>query len=166
MNLKATNEIKLASIDKFFEIIGWLAVVLIWGITLVNYSQLPDKIPTHFNFSGDADGFGHKATILLLPLIATILYIRLNTLIKSPHTFNYPFTITENNAEKVYFYSTRMLRYLKFILMVVFNIIVFRTIEQAEGNSQGLGIWFLPLVLCLIIIPVLYFLFKMISAKK
>lgn len=166
MNTKTKSKIKRISIDNFFEIAGWFAVVLIWGITLVNFSQLPDKIPTHFNFSGDADGFGHKSTILLLPIIAIILYLRLNALVKSPHTFNYPFTVTENNVEKVYFYSTRMLRYLKFILMVVFNIIVFRTIEQAKGNSQGLGTWFLPLVLCLTIIPVLYFLIKMLSTKN
>ncbi|MEA5139426.1 DUF1648 domain-containing protein [Arcicella rigui] len=157
---------KLSRIDQFLEIAGWGTIILIWGNTLFHYSHLPDKIPTHFNFAGDADSFGHKGMILLLPLIATLLFIKLNAVTKSPQKFNYPIPITENNAEKVYLYSSRMMRYLKFILVVIFNIIVFKTIEQAQGHSQGLGTWFLPLVLVLVLLPLLYFLVKIVSASN
>ena len=33
------------------------------------YPSLPDTIPTHFNFKGEADGFGGKSSIFLAPAI-------------------------------------------------------------------------------------------------
>lgn len=34
---------------------------------IFNYQVLPEEIPIHFNFIGEADGWGGKATILVIP---------------------------------------------------------------------------------------------------
>ena len=49
--------------------------VLIYGVILVlqAWSTLPDTIPTHFDASGNADGFGPKGMIWLLPSISVVL---------------------------------------------------------------------------------------------
>jgi len=83
-------KIELTISDKIFEFVGWLLVILVWGLTIMNYSNLPNTIPTHYNALGQADAFGGKASILLLPIVATVLFIGITIINKFPHIFNYP----------------------------------------------------------------------------
>ena len=149
--------------DKLVDILGWIILLALWALTITNYSSLPDTIPTHFNAAGEADGFGSKVTILSLPVIATLLFIGLTVLNRYPHSFNYPTAITQDNALRLYTLATRMLRYLKLVLVLVFGGIEFMTIQNATGKAAGLGVWFLPLTLVLIFLPLIYFLIKSVQ---
>ena len=151
--------------DQIFELLGWGVLLALWIWTGTSYSSLPDTIPTHFNAAGDADGFGRKASIVGLPLIATLLYIGLTLLNRYPHIFNFPNPITQDNALRQYTNATRMIRYLKLILVLVFAGISFQTIQQAKGTGEGLGVWFLPLTLVLVFMPLLYFVIKSFKTK-
>ncbi len=164
MEEKPKLKLELSTVDKIFEIIGWLSIVAIWALTSMHYNNLPDTIPTHYNALGQADGMGGKATILILPILATILFIGLTVLNKFPHIFNYPTNITNKNALKQYTNATRMIRYLKLVLIVIFGLIVFKTIQNVNGQADGLGLWFLPLTLGLIFIPLTFFIIQ--SFKK
>lgn len=164
MNKRPKIELELSPSDKILEIIGWILVLGIWMLTLANYFKLPETIPIHFNGAGEADGFGNKATILALPIISTLLFIGLTILNKYPHVFNYPKEITEENALALYSNATRMLRYLKVIIVLIFGAIVFMTIQNVNGKADGLGTWFLPLTMAMIFIPMMYFL--IIGNKK
>ena len=159
-------KLELNTVDKAFEIIGWLLIISVWGFTVKNYANLPETIPTHYNGAGQADGFGGKATILTLPLIATVLFVGLTILNKFPHIFNYPINITQDNALRQYTNATRMIRYLKLIIVVIFGLIAFKTIQNANEQADGLGIWFLPMTLGLIFIPLIYFVVKSFKATK
>lgn len=158
MNKRPKIALQLSKTDKVIEIIGWIAVVGIWVLTLVNYFDLPDRIPTHYNAAGEADAFGNKSNILALPIISTLLFIGLSFLNKHPHLFNYASEITTKNALHQYKNATRIIRFLKLAIVLIFGIIVFKTIENANGNSDGLGTWFLPFTLAIIFIPIFYFL--------
>jgi len=157
-------KIQLTPTDQFFELLGWGLLLALWIWTGTSYSSLPDSIPTHFNATGEADGFGRKASIIGLPLIATLLYVGLTVLNRFPHSFNFPTPITPDNALKQYTNATRMIRYLKLILVLVFAGISFQTIQQANGTGEGLGFWFLPLTLVLVFMPLVYFVVN--SLKK
>lgn len=50
-----------------------LVLLLGWWVALANYSTLPSRIPTHFNFKGQADNYGPPWMILLLPAISTVV---------------------------------------------------------------------------------------------
>ena len=149
--------------DKLVELLGWLILLALWTLTITNYSSLPDTIPIHFNATGQADGFGNKVSIIALPVIASVLFIGLTVLNRYPHSFNYPSAITEDNALRLYTLATRMLRYLKLVLVLVFGGIEFMTIQNATGKTAGLGVWFLPLTLVLIFLPLIYFLIKSVQ---
>ncbi len=146
--------------DKIVEVLGWIILLVLWGWTITHYSSLPGTIPTHFNATGQADGFGSKATILSLPVIASLLFIGLTVLNRYPHIFNYPCPVTQDNALRLYTLATRMLRYLKLVLLLVFGGIEFMTIQNATGKEAGLGAWFLPLTLVLVFLPLIYFVVK------
>jgi uncharacterized membrane protein len=152
--------------DKLVDLLGWLILLALWALTISHYSTLPDTIPTHYNAAGEADGFGSKASIIGLPVIATLLFIGLIVLNRYPHIFNYPSPVTQDNALRLYTLATRMLRYLKLVLVVVFGGIELMTIQHATGKGAGLGVWFLPLTLVLIFLPLIYFVIKSVQANK
>lgn len=166
MNERTKIKLELTTFDKTLEILGWTSILAIWVWTITNYTNLPDTIPIHYNGVGHADGFGGKDNFLTLPLIATVLFIGLTILNKFPHVFNYPTNITEDNALRQYTNVTRLLRYLKFIIVVIFGLIALQTIRNVNGQTSGLGIWFLPMTLGLIFIPLTYFLIKSFNASK
>lgn len=166
MNERLKISLHLSTADKTFEILGWVSIFAIWTLTITNYSNLPDTIPTHYNGSGQADGFGGKATILTLPLIATVLFVGMTVLNKFPHVFNYPTKITVDSAMLQYTNATRMIRYLKFVIVVIFGLITFQTIRHANGQANGLGAWFLPLTLAFVFIPLTFFVIKSIKTIK
>ena len=132
------------------------------GFNINELFYIPERIPIHFNGAGKADGFGNKRHIFVLPIISTLLFLGLTTLNKYPHIFNYPSQITKVNALHQYTKATRMMRVLKLVIVLIFGLIIFKTIQ----NVNGLGIYFLPLTIGMIFIPILYFLIKSIKKKK
>ncbi|MBM3426670.1 MAG: DUF1648 domain-containing protein [Bacteroidetes bacterium] len=151
--------------DKLLDLLSWLTLLVLWGYTFSHYSSLPETIPTHFNAAGEADGFGSKASLIALPIIATVLFIGLTVLNRYPHVFNYPTAITQDNALRLYTLATRMLSYLKLVLVLVFGGIELMTIQHASGKGAGLGAWFLPLTLILIFLPLIYFVIKSVKSN-
>jgi len=160
MNDRPKIKLKLTRTDKVFEILGWILMLVIWALTLSNYATLPETIPIHYNSAGEADRFGAKTNILALPLIATVIFIGLTILNKFPHIFNYPTNITAENALRQYTRATRLIMYLKNSIVLIFGLIILQTIRNTSGQTDGLGVWFLPLTLGLIFIPLIYYVVK------
>ena len=157
-------ELDLTITDKIFEILGWISLVAVWVFTIKNYDNLPDIIPIHFNGAGQADGFGGKGTILTLPIVSTILFTGMTVLNKFPHLFNHPTNITQENKLRLYTNATRLIRYLKLILVIIFGFIVFKTIQNVNGEADGRGNWFTPITVGMIFIPVIYFVIRAYEA--
>lgn len=166
MKQRPIIKLELTTTDKAIELLGWISIVAIWLLTILNYTNLPEIIATHYNFEGVADGFGRKWMILTLPIIATVLFFGLTMLNKVPHSFNYPTEITEENALKQYTHATRMIRYMKLIVAVLFGHILIQTIRHANGETDGLGAWSTPITLGLFFLPIAYYLIKSTLSKK
>ena len=165
MNKRPRIKLQLKQTDKIIEIVGWISVVGIWALPLINYFDLPEIIPIHFNGAGKADGFGNKTHIFILPIISTLLFIGLTILNKHPHIFNYPSQITKENAVDQYTNATRMMRVLKLVIVLLFGLIVFKTIQNVNGHADWLGTWFLPFTIGLFIMLTLYFLMMSMKDK-
>jgi uncharacterized membrane protein len=156
MQKKPRIKIEMTISDKVVELIGWLTLLAIWILTITSYSNLSEIIPIHYNAAGQIDGFGEKANILILPLYATVFFVGLTILNKFPHIFNYPIKITQGNALTQYTNMTKMFRYLKLVIVLMFGFFAYKTVK----NSGGIGSWFLPLTIGLIIVFTTYFLIK------
>lgn len=159
-------KLDLTNTDKVIEFTGWTLLIGTWVLAILNFSDLPESIPTHFDGDGEADGFGSKTNIFIMPIIGTILLIGMTLLNKYPHIFNYPKTITNENALSQYSNATRMIRTLKLVIALVFGLILVRTLQNTNGNADGLGYWFLPLTISLFLITILYFLNKSIKTNS
>lgn len=52
-----------------------LGLLFNWGLTLWAYFQLPERVPVHWNFSGEVDRWGSRAEFLAMPAIASALFL-------------------------------------------------------------------------------------------
>ena len=159
-------KLNLTFTDKLIEVSGWILLLGIWAFTLLSYSNLPETIAIHYNAVGEVNRFGEKSHLLILPIIGTILFVGMTILNKYPHIFNYPTIITEDNALDQYVNATQMIRILKLIIVFVFGLIIYSTISNGDCNSEGIGIWFLPLTITLFTLPTIYYLIRSMNIKS
>lgn len=142
MNTNPKIKVKPTPFTKQLEIANYFLISVFWIVTSLAYKHLPDEIPTHYNGLGEVDAYGHKITIFLLPIIASILFIVLTITAKKPHTFNYSETITTENVDAHYKNAMRFMQTLNLFVLLIFIFIDYKTIQIAFNKSESLGVWF------------------------
>ena len=110
----------LNSVDIIIEALAAICLIYMLTQLIVEYPALDQKVPTHFGANGLPDDWGSRSSLLIFPIIAIVLYVGMKVLNRFPHLFNYPVTITEENAEKQYQYGKTMLSTLKFTTIGLF----------------------------------------------
>ncbi len=154
MEARPKLTIELTKVDKTIETVCLITLIVLWTGTMAGFPKLPEQIPSHFNAAGQVDAYSEKTSIFILPIIATILYIGMTILNKYPHIYNYPSTITGNNGMRLYTSSTRLIRILKLAVVIFFTGIVFLTYKPVFTHDKGLGAWFLPVALALMLVRI------------
>lgn len=154
-NNRPKIEVPFQTIDVLIELLSITLIILSWVFVSLEFNALPDTIASHFNGKGQPDGYSSKSFILILPILATLMYIGLFILNKFPHMHNYMVNISEDNALKNYRFSTRVLRIVNFFVVLLFSYITYTIISSAKGNTLTLGKWFLPVVISVsVILPI------------
>lgn len=147
MNQKRPKiKVPLTPLDLWTDRFSFFIFFLIWGFVLLNYSNVPETIPLHFDAQGNADNFGTKQNIWLMMGIMTFLFLGIYILGKYPHLHNYTVSITKDNALKNYRFSTRILRIVNLLDLLLFSYIVSSIMTVNKENMLQLGNWFLPIV--------------------
>jgi uncharacterized membrane protein len=127
---------------------------------MTSYNQLPDTIPRHYNASGEPDGFSAKSILFILPMVAMATYLIMTIGLRFPHIFNYPVEITAKNAERQYRNAILMMRVIKTLIVVMFGYLTYATIQTSLGKMHGLGTWFAPVFLVVMLGAVGFFVYR------
>ena len=160
MSSRPRLSIPLSGVDRMVEYLGWLMILALWLWVALAYRQLPEAIPIHFGLTGEPDAFGAKRALLVLPGVATLLFVGLKIAGGFPHFFNYPVKIDAGNALKHYTIATRLLRFMRLAVALIFFGIVILTTLTALHRLSGLGLWFMPAAFGAIFVPMLIYLLK------
>ena len=144
--------------DKILEAVGLALMLVMWGCAIWFYTHSPEVVPTHFTFSGKADGFGGKTSFFTAPAIASGLYLLLSVIAGRPRLFNYPVAITAENAQRQYNNVALFLRALKICILILFILIEWHTFKSARGQQPGN--WVFGVALALVQVPVFWFLIR------
>jgi uncharacterized membrane protein len=133
-----------------------VALVTLVVTTAYWWAALPATIPTHFGIDGKPNAYGSKDTIWLLPGILLVLTVAFSLLSRYPWLFNYPVTITEENAERQYHRGRVLLAVINAGLALLFAVTQWQTIQMSRGAASSLGAFFsLPSVIAFIaLVPV------------
>lgn len=135
-----------------------------WIIIFKNYAALPASIPIHYGLAGNVDKFGPKNMIWILPIISSIIYVGLTILNRYPHLFNYLVPITPTNAAQQYTLATRLIRYIKFLVVLIFGHTVYLTMALGNGYDDNPSPWFMPLCILLLFATLIYYIIQ--SSRK
>ncbi len=107
--------------NKIIKIVLWMLSVLSYIGIILCYPRLPEKIPTHWNFRWEIDGWSDKKIILILGLLPLIILFSYAHFFKSKNKF-------ENNTKLAKVYNL-----LKVVLAIFFIILDWITIATAFG---------------------------------
>lgn len=151
-----------------FEItLNMLSLLLFIGSMVylaVIWASLPDKVPTHFNLAGEANGWGHKGTLLLLPMIGFVVWIGFTLLERVPHVYNYT-GLTEENAERQYKNARTMMNVLKNEIMIIFVYLSWESVQLIYGRKVGFGVWDIAVLLIIIVSSLAFFIRRSIRLR-
>lgn len=141
--MKNQPEINLpkSAAERWLDMAAWVAVILNFALAFNAYSTLSETIPVHFNYKGDADGFGSRSMIFLLPIVSFLLVSGMIYVSRFPHNFNYLRKITPENAPAEYRRARLLLRVLNALISLMFMLLTWNTILVAKGEAEGLGVW-------------------------
>lgn len=160
--MKKDQKLLFLKILLTFGLIGFRFYLffIIWLSVFVYYPDLPNEIPTHFNGRGQADAFGSKQSIWILMGVFSSIFIGIYILNKYPHLHNYTVKITEENALKNYRFSTRVLRVVNFLNLLLLAYILKTMMTPYEKQSTAFGGWFLPTIMIGSLVLIIYIFVK------
>lgn len=139
------------AMNKIFDFIGLVGIVIMFVVIIQSFSALPNTIPVHFNIAGEPDGWGSKYTFWVFPILGLIMYIILTIVNKFPHTYNYVWPINEQNAAQQYRLATQLMSFLKIEIITLFTYLEWQGIRIGLGIASGLGIVFAPAFLLILL---------------
>lgn len=122
------------------EVIGVLGIISAFAVILGNWALLPERIPIHFTMDGEADGWGSRAAIVTVPCIMTFVYAGLTALVRVPHFFNYPWPITEENAERQYRAARMLLFAIKTIIAAIAAYATWEIVTNARSSTHRISV--------------------------
>jgi uncharacterized membrane protein len=136
---------------KWFEIIAIGIFVLHFVYTLIIFQTLPDTIPTHFNFSGEADDFGSKASIWGTWLVSLGLFAMFSLLSYLPiKLWNLPEAAKQDATGQGKSLALELMSSLKAFTALLCLALTWLVVRSTNGYSVAL---FMTVLLGLTIVP-------------
>lgn len=145
-----------------------IGIIIFMGSILflfLQWNNIPEVVPGHYNIKGEVDRWGEKWELLVLPAFSAIIFIGLSILEKFPQVYNYPQKFNPSNAEQFYLINRKLLNQLKNIGLIIFAYLLYESVTNALGWDYDLGLWFLPVALLCVAIPIILFLIKQSKIK-
>lgn len=148
-------------IEKIYDGVSVGCVIVMVVLSIWILLSLPETIPIHWNLKGEADGYGSRYWMILVPIISVIFYYGNTRLVKIPHTYNYLKTLTPDNFKEEYVWARKLIRIVHMLSQLTFLFLVIFTIKSAYSVDQNMPSW-LPLGMLVLFIatPFFYMSFK------
>ncbi len=105
---------------------------------LAAWSALPERVPTHFNFAGQPDGWGPKAMIWALPAMSLVMEGLMAFVGAHPELGNYPVKVTDDNRAGLHALYRQLMLFVRLAVAVMLNLIAWLSVDVALGQRAGL----------------------------
>ncbi len=126
------------------DVVAFAGVVVCVVLAVGLWSELPERVPQHFGWSGKPDAWGGRWILVFLCVVAAGMDVLLSVAPRFPHQFRPSGWVTEQNEARQYPIAFSMLAWLKAEVVWMLALIVWITVRVALGKAEGLGILFTP----------------------
>ena len=156
MNLHISKQkIPTARWQVAIDVACLLVIVALFVFVKSRFAELPNLVPTHFNFQGLPDSYAETSSIYTLPGVALFVYVMTLLSRIDPRFMNVPVKVTEANALPVFTMASRMMSGLQLLLTMMFGLLVYQTVETSREAGSRLLMFplysFLGLMLVLVL---------------
>lgn len=136
---------------KTLEVVGLMMLGVLYWITYAAMNgpeRLPDRIPTHFDISGQPNAWGSPAILWLLPIVGTGVYLLLTVLASIRfRRFNLPVRVTETNLPFIQDQTSELVSWIKVEMLCLFCYIQWGMIQAARSREFRLSPLLIPVFL-------------------
>ena len=133
------------------ELIALAGLVFSAAVVTDFYSRLPERIATHFNGAGVANGSGARSTLWLLVGIAVLLYATLSVINFVPRIVSVKRPLAPERERVALMESMAMVGWIKAETCWMFAYLCLAMVRNGMGLQVGLGWWFLPVTLVVVL---------------
>jgi uncharacterized membrane protein len=148
------------------ELIAVAGLVFAAAVVADFYSRLPERIATHFNEAGVANGFGARSTLWVLVGIASLLYSTLSVINFVPRVVNLKRPLAPEREKAVWVETLAMVGWIKAEMCWVFAYLCLAMVRNGMGLQVGLGWEFLPATLVVVLGTCAFYLVKIFGAIR
>lgn len=111
---------------------GVLLLLIVWG-------DLPEQIPRHFGITGEPTAWSGRWSAAFGVGIALLIFVGLTLLARVPHIYNYPWPITDQNAEIQYRLMRSLVIWLNAVSVLMMVSIVWSQVRVALGSAEQIN---------------------------
>ena len=146
------------------RVLGVIAPALLLGtilFVLIRWRSLPERIPTHFNFAGEIDGYGGRWILLTMPLFGLVMDGVLALVGRFPKSWNTGTRVTLYNRVRVYRFVRDLLAELRLVMALffaAFSVYLSLTPEHLSANVLGV-------LTLLFFVPIVRYFVRLLRAK-
>jgi uncharacterized membrane protein len=129
-----------------FEVVFLVLAILLWVFIVWLLNHAPSRVPTHYDFQGNVDGWGSPLDAVFPCLLTTVVGISLLLAAYFPHTVNIP---VEVKTPRQMALVVRLVRVLALEMLLLTFCMAFTMLGSAMGLSLS------PLLLILVPVGIL-----------
>ena len=126
------------------RVLGILSPALLIGsilFILIRFPSLPERIPMHYNFAGEIDGYGSRLMLLIMPVIGLVMDGSIVLAGRFPKSWNTGVKITLYNRVRVYRLVRDLLAELRLCLAIFFaGFAVYQSLLPEHFSGSVIGV--------------------------
>ncbi len=128
--------------DKIAVALSLLILLAATIFVVINWGDLPEQIPSHYNFKGEVDGYGGKGILVFTLVMGWVMVLTFSILGMFPALWNTGVERTPANAAAVNRIIRDMMSVMQISLAAMFS---YMSVMPALGETMGS--WFMPVFL-------------------
>ena len=146
--------------DRILELVAAAMAVVMLVLTGVLYSKAPDIVPTHFNFSGEVDGWEGKGFYWILAAIMLVGMIICASAAYNRKLVNLPIRLKEPVFYRQIGLISRMCRIMTIAFGFIWLAVLLAMSASFIGMPEDVAITFIPVTVALMLGVILFYTLK------
>lgn len=145
--MSVSEKPQYTKVEIILEAICLLALLIFFTFTYYTWSNVPEKIPDHFSFSGVPNSWGSKGMLPVMVYVSLSMYILFSIISRFPRIINFPIKIDEEDSRSQIQLRFSFILWIKAELVLCTSYMGIQGIRIALGESEGLGSCLGPILL-------------------
>lgn len=146
--------------DRILELVSAAMAVVLLVLTGILYAKAPDTVPSHFNFSGEADGWSGKEVYWILAVVFVVMMAICASAAYNRKLVNLPIRLKEAVFYRQIGLISRMCRLMTLVSGLIWLAVLLAMSADLVGLPADVAISFIPMAVLLMIGVVLFYTLK------